>query len=90
MNEEEWYPDQSRSLENLRHMRLMELLRDVIDGQGKGKVLGVNYRTLARAEESEQLTARMSAELERHLLLWAARLPHSSVRALGERVEVLE
>ncbi len=49
MNEEELYPDQSRSLENLRHVRLMALLLDMIDDQGKVKVakaLGVNYRTL--------------------------------------------
>ena len=92
MNEEEWYPDQSRSLENLRHMRLMALLRDMIDDKGKvkaAKALGVNYRTLIRAQESEQLTARMSAELERHLLLGggsAAAQQRESVRALEERL----
>ena len=29
--EEEWYPDESRSLEDLRHMRLMALLRDMME-----------------------------------------------------------
>ena len=96
MNEEELYTDQSRSLDNLRHMRLMALLRDMIDDKGKvkaAKALGVNYRTLIRAQESEQLTARMSAELERHLLLGggsAAAQQRESVRALEDRVEVLE
>ena len=37
MNEEELYPDDSRSLENLRHTRLIALLRDMIDDQGKAK-----------------------------------------------------
>ena len=96
MNEEELYPDQSRSLENLRHMRLMVLLRDMIDDQGKvkaAKALGVNYRTMVRAVESGKLTARMNAELERHLLLGggsAAAQQRESVRALEERVEALE
>ena len=77
-------------------MRLMALLRDMIDDKGKvkaAKALGVNYRTLIRAQESEQLTARMSAELERHLLLGggsAAAQQRESVRALEDRVEVLE
>ena len=74
----------------------MALLGDMIYGQGKAKAakaLGVNYRTLVRPEESGQLTARMSAELERHLLLGggsAAAQQRESMRALGERVEVLE
>ena len=92
MNEEELYPDQSGSLENLRHMRLMALLRDMIEDQRKvkaAKALGVNFRTLVRAEESGQLTARMSAELERHLLLGgvsAASRQRESIRALEERL----
>ena len=77
-------------------MQLMALLRDMIDDKGKmkaAKVLGVNYRTLIRAEESEQLTARMSTKLERHLLLGggsAAAQQRESMRALEERMEVLE
>ena len=96
MIEEELYPDQSRSLDNLRHVRLMALLRDMMDAQGKvkaAKALGVNYRTLIRAVESEQLTARMSAELERHLLLGggsADAQQRESVRALEERMGALE
>ena len=74
----------------------MALLRDMIDDQGKVKAaraLGVNYRTLVRSEESGQLTARMSAELERHLLLGggsAAAQQRESIRALEERMGALE
>ena len=66
------YPDESRSLENLRHMRLMALLQDMIDTEGGEKAaqaLGVSYRTVSRTIESDRLTERMSAVLERHLLL---------------------
>ena len=31
MNEQDFYPESSRSLESLRQMRLMALLRDMID-----------------------------------------------------------
>ena len=31
MNEEELHPDESRSLKKLRHVRLMALLRDMLD-----------------------------------------------------------
>ncbi len=96
MNEEELYPDKSRSLEDLRHMRLIALLKDMIDDLGKvraARALGVNYRTLVRAEESEQMTARMSAELERHLLLGggsAAAQQRENLRALEDRVGKLD
>ena len=36
-DEEDLYPDESRSLENLRHMRLMALLRDMVDTGGRGE-----------------------------------------------------
>ena len=36
------YPDESRSLENLRHMRLMALLRDMIDAEGGEKAAQVS------------------------------------------------
>ena len=72
------YVDESRSLENLRHMRRMALLRHMIDsetGEKMAKALRISYKTVSRAVASMQLTARMSAELERHLL------PHSRGRA---------
>ena len=35
VNEQEFYPESSRSLDSLRHMRLMALLRDMIEAEGK-------------------------------------------------------
>ena len=45
MNEQDFYPESSRSLDSLRHMRLMALLRDMIEAEGKvqAAALGVNY-----------------------------------------------
>ena len=95
MNEQEFYPESSRSLDSLRHMRLMALLRDMIEAEGKvqAAALGVNYRTLVRHEETGRLTDRMSDALERHLLLGggsAAAQQRDRVDALVERVSALE
>ena len=90
------YPDESRSLENLRHMRLMALLRDMIDAEGGEKaaqVLSVSYRTVSRTIESDRMTERMSAVLERHLLLGggsAAAQQRKSIKALEKRMGELE
>ena len=68
MNEQDFYPESSRSLDSLRHMRLMALLRDMIEAEGKvqtAAALGVNYRTLVRHEETGRLTDRMADALER-------------------------
>ena len=75
MNGAELYPGSSRSLDSLRHMRLLALLRDMIDDGGKvkaAKALGVNYRTVSKAVRSGTLTDRMSlvervSALEREL-----------------------
>jgi len=94
--EEEFYPDSSRSLESLRLVRLMALLRDLVESEGRVKAattLGVSYRTVVRAEESGRLTAHMSHALERHLLLGggsAAAQQRREVEALVERVASLE
>ena len=96
MNEQDFYPESSRSLDSLRHMRLMALLRDMIDDGGKvkaAKALGVNYRTVSKAVGSGTLTDRMSDALERHLLLGggsAAAQQRDRVDALVERVSALE
>ena len=93
---DDMYPDESRSLENLRNMRLMALLRDMIDGEGGEKAaqaLGVSYRTVSRTIESDRLTGRMSAVLERHLLLGggsAAAQQQKSIKALEKRLGELE
>ena len=96
MNGAELYPGSSRSLDSLRHMRLLALLRDMIDDGGKvkaAKALGVNYRTVSKAVGSGTLTDRMSDALERHLLLGdgsAAAQQRDRVDALVERVSALE
>ena len=96
MYEEELYPGSSRSLESLREMRLKALLRDMIDAEDGAKAtqaLGVSYRTVSRAVESGRLTARLSAALERHLLLGggsAAAQQRDRIDALVERVSALE
>ena len=95
MNEQDFYPESSRSLDSLRHMRLMALLRDMIEAEGRvqAAALGVNYRTLVRHEETGRLTDRMSDSLERHLLLGggsAAAQQRDRVDALVERVSALE
>ncbi len=85
----ELYPESSRSLESLREMRLQALLRDMIDAEGGSRaatVLGVSYRTLSRAVESGRLTARMSAALERLLLLGGG----SAAARERERMDALE
>ena len=96
MNGAELYPESSRSLESLRHMRLLALLRDMIDDEGKvqtAAALGVNYRTVSKAVGSGTLTDRMSDALERHLLLRggsAAAQQQDRVDALVERVDAME
>ncbi len=96
MDWEELYPGSSRSLDSLREMRLKALLRDMMDAEDGAKaaeILGVSYRTVSRAVESGRLTARMSAALERHLLLGggsAAAQQRDRVDALVERVSALE
>ncbi len=95
MDERDMYPESSRSLESLREMRLQALLRDMIDMEGGSRAaaaLGVSYRTLSRAVESGSLTARMSAALERLLLLGggsAAARERERMDALERRVEGL-
>ena len=96
MNGAELYPESSRSLESLRQMRLMALLRDMVDDGGKvraAKALGVNYRTVSKAAGSGTLTDRMADALERHLLLGggsAAAHQRGRVDALVERLSALE
>ena len=93
---DELYPDESRSLENLRHLRLMVLLRDMIDSgsiEKAAETLGVSYRTVSRTIESNDLTKRMVAALEHHLLLGggsAAAQQKARVKSLEERVCTLE
>ena len=83
-------------VEKARQLRLRGFLRDLIRQEGKmeaAELLGVNHKTLTRAEESGEITGRMSDALE--LLLRRAddaelaRL-REAVGALEERLAALE
>ena len=57
-------------VEKMRRLRLSGFLRELVREEGRmeaAELLGVNYRTLVRAEESGELTRRMSDALERLL-----------------------
>ena len=65
------YPEASRSVDSLGELRLVALLGDMIEAQGKAQAaetLGVSVRTLGRFEESRRLTRVLAAALETHLL----------------------
>ncbi len=95
-NGEEPYPASSRSVESLREMRLLALLRDVVSEHGKVKgaeVLGVSYRTLSRAEGSARLTPRLADALESYLVQGGGTAAAQQRRGLAEvadRVAALE
>ena len=57
-------------VELLRRARLNAMLRELVRQEGRmeaAELLGVNYKTLVRAEESEQVTGRVKDALERLL-----------------------
>ena len=61
----------SQDAERLRRLKLGEFLRELVRREGRMEAaakLGVNYKTLVRAEESGQMTGRMCDALERLLL----------------------
>ena len=88
--------EKTRSLENLHELRLMALLLDVIREKGRmeaADLLGVNYKTLARAVETGSLSTRMSHALDRYLLSQkteATARQQERIEALEQRVETLE
>ena len=56
-----------------RRERLHRFLCELVKREGRMEatvLLGVNYRTLVKAEESGEMTGRMSDALERLLLTW--------------------
>ena len=62
--------DGTQDAERRRRLRLGEFLRELVRQEGRmeaAELLGVNYKTLVRAEESGQITGRMSDALERLL-----------------------
>ena len=76
-------------VEELRRLRLSGFLRELVRQEGRveaAEMLGVNYKTLVRAEESGQITGRMSDALER--LLGTADDPE--VARLRKRMEDME
>ena len=83
-------------VEDLRRLRLNGFLRELVRAEGRmeaAELLGVNYRTLVKAEESGEITGRMGDALER--LLRTEDGPEmerllASVGALEERVATLE
>ena len=88
--------EKTRSLENLHELRLMALLLDVIREKGRmeaAEMLGVNYKTLARAVETGSLSPRMSHALDRLLLSRESKAmaaQQERIAALEGRVEGLE
>ena len=71
-DDDQQYPEATRSLDSLREMRLTALLGDLVDEKGKAQAaetLGVSQRTLTRFEESGRLTRTLAAALEKHLAL---------------------
>lgn len=60
----------SVDVELLRRARLSAMLRELVRQEGRmeaAELLGVNYKTVVRAEESGKITGRMSDALERLL-----------------------
>ena len=78
-----------RNREQQRRLRLNGFLRELVREEGRmeaAELLGVNYRTLVKAEESGKISGRMSDALER--LLGTGDDPEAE--RLRERVDALE
>ena len=76
-------------VEKARRLRLRGFLRDLVRQEGKmeaAELLGVNHKTLTRAEDSGEMTGRLSDALE--LLL--RRADDAEVARLRERVDEME
>ena len=81
---------EDRDAERLRRLRMNELLRDLVRQEGRleaAELLGVNYKTLARAIESGRITGRMNDALESFL---GSVNSDGEVRRQGERIGELE
>ena len=96
LDEDEAVDNGSVDVELLRRARLSAMLRELVRQEGRmeaAELLGVNYKTVVRAEESGRITARMRDALER--LLGPVDDPEAArqrerIGALEERVEGLE
>ena len=81
--------EKSRSVEDLEHMRLMALLRELVRDKGVMKaseVLEVDYRTLASSLESGRLSRRMRTVLDKALLEGGGS-PSAEQRERNDRLE---
>ena len=92
----EAFADKSRSLENLHHLQLMALLRELMSQHGRketAEVLGIDPRTLDTCLERRALSRRVQGELERVLLSGgssAAARQREELGDLNQKVEALE
>ena len=91
----EAFADKSRSLENLHHLRLMALLRELMSQHGRketAELLGIDPRTLDTCLERRALSRRVQGELERVLLSGgssAAARQREELGDLNQKVEAL-
>ncbi len=96
MDEQRLNGHEELDAEVLRRLRLNELLRDLVRERGRmeaAALMGVNYKTLVRAEESGRLTGRMMHALERLQLSGDAPTEAAQRERVGElerRVGLLE
>ncbi len=89
MNGQDVNGDRRQGAERFRRLRMKEFLRDLVRQEGRmeaADLLGVDYRTLVKAEESDEITGRVSDAIE--LLL--RRADDAEVARLRERVEEME
>ena len=89
MSEQDVNGNVGMDAERFRRLRMKEFLRDLVRAEGRMEaagLLGVDYRTLVKAEESGEITGRMSDALE--LLLRKA--DDAEVARLRERVDEME
>ena len=90
MNERDVNGNGGVEVERARRLRLGEFLRDLVRAEGRmeaAELLGVNYRTLVKAEESGEITGRMGDALE---LLLLRKSDDSEVGRLRQAVGALE
>ena len=89
MADDEVGDDDGVDMEILRRARLRAMLGELVRHEGPTKtaeLLGVNYKTVARAEQSGRITGRMSDALERLL----GPVDDPEVSRQRERIGVLE
>ena len=94
MNERGGNDNGSVDAERLRRLRLSEFLRDLVRQEGKmeaAELLGVNHKTLTRAEESGEITGCMGDALEERVAALEGGMetpPAADVEGGGESSQV--